>query len=414
MASQRAQESGRARVLHVIETLGSGGAERLLHTNLKHLDSRRFESRVVTVFAEGTHWREPIQALGVSVESLDCRGPRDLPGAVSRLQRRLQEERGDLIHTHLWAANIVGRLAGKRSGAPVISSIHNPDYEPHTFADDTSAVRVKRRVVQALDRWTARRCRRMIAVSDYVRECAVRSLGFPRERIDLLYNPIDAAELLAPAGRTRPELLREWGLPLESLLLLNVGRVSSQKGFLYAVQALPAILKQHPEAHLLSVGAAGHPEWLERLQQEARTLGVAAHVHFLGPRRDVPDLLRACDLFVFPSLYEGLGIALAEAMAAGCACIATTTGPLPEILRQNVEGVLVPPADAPAFAAAVCELLGDPARRAVLGRAASASALAKFDPTLAARRLETIYETVLAAPGPSGQKARAAASSAVR
>ncbi|HLM56289.1 MAG TPA: glycosyltransferase family 4 protein, partial [Pyrinomonadaceae bacterium] len=122
--------------------------------------------------------------------------------------------------------------------------------------------------------------------------------------------------------------------------------------------------------------------------------GLEGDVHILGARRDVPDLLRACDVFVFPSLYEGLGIALIEAMAAGCACVTTDTGPLPEVVRDGVDGLLVPPSDHEALARAVNSLLDDPARRASLGEAATRSALERFQPQQAADRLTEIYESV--------------------
>jgi glycosyltransferase involved in cell wall biosynthesis len=384
------------RVAHLIESLGAGGAERLLYTNLKHLDAARFRNAVVTVFAEPDHWAEAIRDLGVPVESLRCRSLRDLPAGVARLRRWLRANRTDLLHTHLWAANVIGRVAGRLEGVPVISSVHNPDHEPEAWEDGADVSRWKRRLSLALDRRTARfGCAGMVAVSDYVRGCAHRRLKFPLGKIELLYNPIDTDALARPPSRGREELLRECGLDADSLVLLSVGRVSPQKGLVHALRAMPAILARHPSAHLVSAGPASDSEWLERLKAEARALGVDARLHFLGARRDVTDLLRACDLFVFPSLYEGLGIALVEAMAAGRACVATRTGPIPEVVSDGVDGWLVPPGDAGALAEAACALLDDPARREAMGRAAARTALARFQPQAAADKLARIYESVV-------------------
>jgi glycosyltransferase involved in cell wall biosynthesis len=404
---------GRAlHVAHLIESLGAGGAERLLYTNLKHLDSARFRSTVVTVFAQPDHWAGPVRALGVPVVSLDCGGLRDLPRGVARLRRWLRSNRHDLLHTHLWAANVIGRAAGRLAGVPVLSSIHNPDHEPEAWADGAEVSRWKRHLSLALDRWTARAgCERMVAVSDYVRGCAVRRLGFPPERIDLIYNPIDVEALRAPARRGRAELLVELDLAPDSLVLLNVGRVSPQKGLVHAIRAMPAVLARHPSAHLVSAGPASDAAWLARLRAEAAALGVAARVHFLGARRDVTDWLRACDLFVFPSLYEGLGIALVEAMAVGSACVATEIGPVPEVVTHGADGWLVPPGDPAALAEAACALLGDRARRAALGRAASSSALARFQPQAAADKLSQVYESVVAR---AGSRARVAGEAVAR
>lgn len=384
------------RVVHLIEALGPGGAERLLYTNLKHFARENIRSTIFTVFPHATHWVDPIRQLGVEVTSLDCTGARDLPIAAARLRSWLRRNRTDLIHTHLWAANIVGRMAGRLAGVPVISSIHNPDHEPEVWADGAEVSLKKRQMARGLDRWTARYgCERLIAVSEYVRQSAHRHLRFPLERIDLLYNPIDVEALEASGGRERTDVLRECGLDEKSLLLLNVARVSPQKGLLFAIRAMPAIIRQYPSAHLISVGATTDPQWLKQLQAEASALGVVDRVHFLGTRRNVVDFLRSCDLFIFPSLYEGLGIALIEAMAAGCACVATNSGPIPEIVRHGIDGWLVPVADSESLAEAVCALLADPARREALGQAAKESALARFQPQAAADRLTEIYKSIL-------------------
>lgn len=383
-------------VVHLIEALGPGGAERLLYTNLKNFDPERIRSTVITVYPHATHWLEPIKALGVPVVPLNCRNTRDIPNGIRTLRRWLLANKPDVIHSHLWAANIIGRIAGRLTGTPVISSVHNPDHEAQAWADGADVSLVKRRVVRALDRWTAHAGNdRLIAVSNYVKQSANRHLGVPLDSIELVYNPIDTDALQAPSATSRAELLRACGLPPDSFILLNVARVSPQKGLLYALRALPSIRQRFPSAHLLSVGATTDPAWLEQLEREAASLGVKDHFHLLGARRDVIDFLRACDVFIFPSLYEGLGIALIEAMAAGCACVASAAGPIPEVVRDGEDGILVPPARPEAIAAAVCQLLDDEALRRRLGTAARNAALSRFQPQKSAAALTRIYESVM-------------------
>ena len=214
-------------VAHVIETLGPGGAERLLYTNLKHFDPERIVSSVITVYSHATHWVEPIKELGVTVESLNCRSARDIPKGVNRLRKWLRANRPDLIHSHLWAANIISRVAGRLTGVPVISSVHNPDHEPQAWSDGAEVSSITRHTVKALDRWTANMGNeKLIAVSDYVRHSAGRDLHFSLDSIELVYNPFDVDLMKAPAGKSRAELLREFELPADSLILLNVARVS--------------------------------------------------------------------------------------------------------------------------------------------------------------------------------------------
>ncbi|MGZ5435790.1 MAG: glycosyltransferase family 4 protein [Pyrinomonadaceae bacterium] len=384
---------GRLHVVHLIEALGPGGAERLLHTNLKHFDRSRVRSTVFTVYPHATHWREPIEELGVEVVSLNCESPRQLAAAIRKFRAWLRANRPDLIHSHLWAANVIARVAGRLAGIPVISSIHNPDHEPEAWADGATVSKRKRLTAKTIDRWTARfGNQRLIAVSDYVKQSAHRHLKFALNDIDLVYNPIDLDLLSQPPTKSRDEILRESGLPADALMLLNVARVSPQKGLIYAVRAMPRILEQFPNAHLVSVGSTTDPLWLEELTRETQSMGVAQHVHILGARRDVQDFLAACDLFIFPSLYEGLGIALIEAMAAGCLCVATNTGPIPEFLRHGHDGILVPPKDLEALATAVCELLSNPEGSEQISINARRTALERFQPQAAANRLTEIYE----------------------
>ncbi len=383
-------------VVHLIEDLGPGGAERLLYTNLKHFDAERIRSTVITVYPRANRWLEPITKLGVPVVSLDCRSTRDIPKGISRLRAWLRANRPDLIHSHLWAANIIGRIAGRLAGVPVISSVHNPDHEPQAWSDGADVSRVTRHAVKALDRWTANLgSARMVAVSDYVRKSAARDLHFALDSIELVYNPFDVDLMQAPVGKSRTELLRELGLPADSLILLNVARVAPQKGLLYALRAMPAIMRQYPLVQLISVGATSDARWTTELKREAEALGVADHFHLLGAQQNVVDYLRACDVFVFPSLYEGLGIALIEAMAAGCVCVATDTGPIPEVIQNGKDGILVPTADPDALARAVCDLLSDPVRRSQLAAAAKQTAFTRFQPKKQAERLTRIYESVL-------------------
>lgn len=382
-------------LLHVIETLGSGGAERLLHTNLARLDRTRFRSTVVTIRTRGDHWRAPIEALGVPVESLGIRSRSQLPRAAFRLSKLLAGRGVNLVHTHLWEANVVGRLAGRMAGVPVISSIHAPDYEPRSWDAGQHGHPAKRLFFLGVDRSTAGLCTRMIAVSEYVRQSAHSYLRFPLNRMDVIHNPIDLDELQRPPQRDRRTLLAELGLPADAQVLLNVARLSPQKGLQVAINALPRILESHGRIHLLSVGALDHRAWLATLERQCREQGVAGRVHFLGPRRDVPDLLRACDVFVFPSLVEGLGLALIEAMAAGCVCVAAGVGPTAEVLRDGVDGLVVPAGDDQALARAVVRALDDGDARSRLASAAVESSQRRFHPTLAVQQLQAVYDAAL-------------------
>lgn len=384
------------KVLHLIEGLGSGGAERLLYTNLKHFNAELLENEVITVFSGEDHWKKPIEDLGVPVTSLACSSPRDIPKGVSRLKKRLKASPPDLIHTHLWTANIIGRTAGKLAGIPVISSVHSPDYEPEAFADGSNVSRLKKKVIKDLDKWTAFwGCEGMIAVSQHTRQSTANRIGFPLEKTDVLYNPIDITALTVDNPLTKNDFLQKIGLPGDAQILLNVARVSPQKGLLYAIQAMPEIKAKFPKAYLLSVGAANDLPWIEKLNDEIARLRMEKSVCFLGSKRNVAEFLQNCDVFVFPSLHEGLGIALVEAMAMGCACVASNTGPISEFITHGENGMLTEPKNPVQLANIICDLLENKEKRQILGENAQQSALRQFQPAPAAERLTEIYFSIL-------------------
>jgi len=376
-------------VLHLTETLGSGGAERLLHTNLSHFDADEIDSRVVTVFSHGDYWKDKIASLGVEAKSLECSGFSDIFNGVRRLRRELRSDSPDVIHTHLWTANVIGRIAGRLSGVPVISSIHNPEYEPEAIIGISSK---KLFAARQIDKWTARfGCRRMIAVSNYVRESAHLRIGFPLEKIDVVYNPIDVAEAVSHFDKR--SFLAEIGLPADAVVILTVGRIAPQKGLIYAIRAMKIVVAQMPDVHLLHVGAQENSDYLVGINTEIKQSG-QSNVHLMGEQRNIGDFLHAADLFIFPSLFEGLGIALAEAMAAGLACVASDIRPLDEFVTSGVNGILISLRDPDVIAGAVVDLLGSDEKRERLGARARETALAKFQPGPAAKRLTEIYQQI--------------------
>ena len=379
------------KVLHLIESLGSGGAERLLFTNLRHLNG--FEHDVVTVFPRINYWQPKIEELGISVFSLECDGPRDILRGVRRLRDLISTLTPDLIHTHLWTANVIGRIAGRLEGVPVISSIHNPEYERDALADTTGVSSRKLFAAQQVDRITARLgCKQMIAVSDYVQESAVNRLQFPEDRIKVIYNPLEPFFFEPLAGQLeRAKLDIRVGVPI----LLNVGRLTPQKGFIYIVEAMPNILSAFPETRLLSVGSQADRIYFDRVTEAIDRLGIGHSVSLLGERDDVRSILAAADVFVFPSLFEGMGIALAEAMASGKACVASDIRPLSDIISNKLNGRLIPTRDPALVAEVVIELISNEGERRALGRAAVDRARELFMPIPAAQKLERVYMNVL-------------------
>jgi len=385
----------RLRVLHLIEGLGSGGAEKLLYTNLKHFDTSRVESLVVTVFSKQDYWRNPIADLGVNVVTLDCPSRRSIIRGVFRLIKILRDFKPDVIHTHLFTANIIGRLAGRVARIPVISSVHSLDYEPEALTDATQNISRKMLLSRLLDKWTAKLgCRMMIAVSKRAKESTHSRLGFPIEKIHVIYNPVDIC--MSETGQNdesgRNSVDRDRG----QANLLIVGRVAPEKGLQYAIAAMPEILREFPHAKLRIVGAQANKAYLTSVLAEIDRQGVREAVELLGEQRNIVEHLSRCDVFLFPTLFEGLGIALVEAMASKRACVASDIRPLSEFMTNGVNGILVESRNSNLIGEAVLGLLNDAGLRERLGAAAKETVQKMFMPQPAADKLVDLFSLAVA------------------
>jgi glycosyltransferase involved in cell wall biosynthesis len=298
-------------------------------------------------------------------------------GAALRLCRLLRRERASILHTHAhFSVNVVGRVAGRLAGATVISHVHIEN----VFRSGGLA----RRLQIGLDNGTARLASRLVAVSEATRAAVIRQ-GYPADRTMTIRNGIE------PVGEIRPVPL---DVPEGARTLLEVGRLCDIKGQRELIRALARL--EHDDAVLLLAGedleAGG--AFRTELGREAAALGVADRVRFLGHRDDVPALIAAADLFVLPSWLEGLPLVALEAMAQGKPVVATAVGGTPELVVDGESGVLVPPRDVEALAAALDALLDDPSRASLLGTQARERVRREFSADAAAEQVLELYEQV--------------------
>lgn len=388
------------RILHLIETLGHGGAEHQLALNASGLQSRAFEN-VVAHLRSPNYLTERIEAAGVRVHDLDLvRRRRNWPRAIVEVAALAKRERADLIHTSLFEADVIGGAAGRLAGVPVVNTFCNIGNEPERLVDAKKAPdRLGHNY--SVKNWAAMQVwgsalRRFdthhIAISNAVQQSAVRTYKIPKERMTVIYRALPEPTTDDLDRETLAAIERELGTEDAYPILLNVGRLAPQKGQRYAVEALPEIVAKFPKTRLLIVGQG----WLQDdLTETATRLGVAKHLQLLGRREDVPALMALSDLFVFPSNFEGLGVALLQAAAAGMPCIASNVGPLPEVLTHRQTGLLVPPRDPLMVAKAVIEMAGDRDQARRLGDAARARTRSFFT---IARMLDAhakVYDEVL-------------------
>jgi glycosyltransferase involved in cell wall biosynthesis len=379
------------KILHVVDGLGIGGAEVQLTLLLRHLPANRFTHMVCSIGARGD-LADEIQSLGVEVHGLS-RGGRPAPAAaITSLVGHIRRFRPGLIHTDGIFGNVCGRVAGRLCGLPVLTTVGLPQAPVSRAWASKRRASLGRRIIWALGPITGRLwTTHFMAITEAVKETVVRVYGVPEQHVSVVYRGVDLQRMMR-APESEIATLRATLAPPDAWpVLLNVGRLSNQKGQAYLIQALPRIRARYPSAVLLLAGR-GSLEHSYRML--ARNLGVADAVRFLGVRADVCRLLQASDLFVFPSVYEGAGVALLEAMAMGRPIVATSAPAVVEVAGDAA--ALVPVRDAERLAEGVIALAADPERRAHLGARARRRVQAEFDIRVNAQKFGALCARVAA------------------
>ncbi len=286
---------------------------------------------------------------GISTQELRMRGEVDVV-AVIKLAREMRRRRPDLVHFHTSHAHSLGALAASLLGRR----------RPKTLLTRRVDFSIYRHSFLGLNHLKYRGVDHIVAISRAIRDVLLAD-GIAAERIDCVSSGIDPERFngVAPC-----DLRAELGVPAETKLIVNVAFFADHKGQRYLVEAAPNILSEFPQCAICLVGDGGlRPQ----LMQLAKDLGVAERVFFPGFRRDVPEILKAADIYAMPSHKEGLGTAILDALICRLPVVATRAGGIPEIVHDGVNGFLVPARDSVALGDALLRLLRDPALAAAMG-----------------------------------------------
>jgi glycosyltransferase involved in cell wall biosynthesis len=355
-----------------------GGAENAMFMLLESLDRDQWRPMLLLEDAPGT---EPlaeraaaldVPLLRVAPMPLGLEGARRVPSLV----RLLRRERPDLFHAHMsspvackWglAAAVVARVPA------VLGTVQVGGYEP----PDRSAYWQLRALARGVDRY--------LAVSRDIARELVERLGWPEEKVEVSYNAVDLRRVEVEAP---PRLREQLGAGETRLLVLTPARLDAQKGHRTLFEAIAQV----PDAVFVLAGEGPERQPLEAL---AAQLGIDERVRFLGRREDVPQLLAACDVFALPSLYEGSSLAVLESMAAGAPVVSSAIGGTDELIEDGSSGLLVPPGDAEALAAALRRLLADPELRTGLATRARERVERDLTRERMAARVTGVYRELL-------------------
>lgn len=373
-------------VLQVLDSLGVGGAEQVVLTLMEGIDRKRFHPVVCTLFSRDTNYPEPlaeeIRALGIRVEQLAMTRWRDRH-TIKQFLRLLDEEQISIVHGHMLPADFWGCLLAK------IFRRKKTVYTRHCilpFSFSTYGLQH-----YFLNKIVADK---IIAVSEVVKTHLITHCASLPQKVIKIYNPVNVNKFHHVDG---VGVRKELGISNESVVVGNTSRLDNRKGYNYFLYIAKKITERHTNVQFLVVGDGPEVASIRKYVQEH---GLEGKVILCGIRRDIPQILGAMDIFLFPSLWEGFGIALAEAMASGKAIVASNVGPIPELIEDGISGLLPTPRpwlvetdilDVDALVNAVDLLIRDTALRNQMGKAACERAKTLFNASIFVRQMENMY-----------------------
>jgi glycosyltransferase involved in cell wall biosynthesis len=371
---------GAIRVLHVITSLDRGGAENHLLALFTHADQRAFAFEAAVLTGEG-ELLPALRETGARVHLIHARGRVD-PWALRRLVKVLRAGDFDIVHSHLFRADLYAGLAVAQLGDArplLVSTRHNDDrFFLNPFVGIAHYLLSGRQDM-------------IIAISDHVARFTIARGVREPGRVRRVYHGLDIPDA-QQQERERQRIRAELGIPMDAFLVGNVGRLAPQKGQRHLVEAMPLLLDRVPRAHAAIAGGGDLEDFLRDLALELR---VSEHVHVLGPRQDVPALMQALDAFAMPSIWEGFGLVLLEAMAAARPVVASHVATIPEVVVNGETGLLVPAGDEVALAEALARLADDPQLAHRLGQAGQDRLRRRFSIDKMVGDTELLYRELL-------------------
>ncbi|MBU0491986.1 MAG: glycosyltransferase family 4 protein [Chloroflexi bacterium] len=384
----------RVRVVQCITRLIVGGAQEVAMLTAAGLDPARYECSMVSGPQTGPEGEiiSEVRARGIPLIILpelvrEISPAKDLLALV-KLTRFMRRGRFHVVHTHSSKAGILGRVAARWAGVPVIvHTVHGWGFYP----GQSAAVHA---LYVNLERLADRCGDRIIVVSRLNADKGLEAgISSPAQYVTI-HGCIDVAAFAHPT-KGRAAMRAELGLPADAPVVGTVGRLSPQKAPLDWVRAAAVVAQSVPTARFVYVGDGPLRPAVEALIAE---LGLTDRVILAGLRRDVPDLLAAFDVFALSSLWEGLPLVIPQAMAAGVPVVCTNVDGTAEAITEGVNGRLVPPGEPEALGAAIAGLLQDPAERrrlAVAGRQRAQD----FDVPQMVAAVAGLYQELLAKKG---------------
>jgi glycosyltransferase involved in cell wall biosynthesis/protein-tyrosine-phosphatase len=364
------------------------GAEVQLATTTGYMVAQPGVSVSAVLFNEGP-LAERLRRLGVPVTIVDERTTSAF-GILRRLVRFFKDHDIDVVHTHRYKDSVLAGIAAKLAGVRhVVRTVHGLR-EPMT-----GWAGLKFRLYETLDRLALLCCADLVIAVSMRMADTLRASGYRPTSVTHIHNGVDLVAIDRRAPKDARDIRRELGIDPYAVVIGTVGRLSPVKGHASLLRAARRILQRHPGVTFLIVGSGP----LESgLRAEAASLGIDGACVFAGARQDVHDLIAAMDVFVLPSLDEGIPMALLEAMALRVPVVATAVGGVPEVVEDGVSGILIPPADHEALADGCLRLIADREWARAIGTRGRHLVEQRFTQERCGRALLTAYRSVALIP----------------
>jgi glycosyltransferase involved in cell wall biosynthesis len=362
---------GRRKILHIITRLDRGGSAQNTLLTCQEL-SRKYDvvlAHGLSLESRMTAWER--QSVERQIAAASEHGLRDItiPSLVRRvdpvrdiraflaLWALIRKEKPTIVHTHTYKAGILGCWAAKLAGVPII--IHTP--HGHIFFGHFSPLAT--RFFMMIERLTAAMVDRLVALTEGERSDYIAFSVANPKKITTIHSGVNVDQFMK-VKRNGKEKKLSLGLNTNGLVVGTIGWLLPIKGPMYLLKAMTEIWRIHPDIQLVYVGKG---DLEEEVKEEAYRTGVSGKVKFLGWRDDIPEIMQVLDIFVLPSLNEGMGRVLVEAMASGKPVVASNVGGIPDLVKHGHNGFLVGPGDVNGLSLAIKKLIEDEQLRLKMG-----------------------------------------------
>lgn len=363
-------------VIHLVEELTIGGLEKTLTAIVLNLNKEKYNVSVWCL-REGGFFADKLVKEGIDVKILHISTSRN-PLSIYKLYRLLKSRKFDIIHTHAYSAGTIGRVSAFLAGIPIIISHNHSIYDYY------------HKYYHFVEWFLSLITDRVICISEAVNRFANETQRINARKLITIHNGID--DVCTVTEKRCSDLKKELCIPINHSVIGTIAHLEEHKGVKYFLESASLLLATRKDISFLLVGEGALKG---ELKKRCVDLKIEKNVIFAGERSDISEILFSIDIFVLPSLREGLPLAILEAMACGKPVIATNVGGIPEIVKNGVNGILVSPRDPEALYRAMGKLLNNREMREEMGRNGKKMCSESFNFKTMLEKIENLYDFLL-------------------